>query len=196
MKKTTGKGFTLIELLVVIAILAILSMVGLALFSNVQKSVRDAKRKADLNAIVKALEIYHQQYDRYPCTDGWQTSIPQGGYWITDTPSCGSHPLGGRFMSQMPNDAINTSIPAGGNNYPWENNQYSYAYWAGNTETYSGCPGSAGKYYILIARLENESNADRVNAHMFCDGETLIIASNLITGGGADLEKLLIYSGR
>lgn len=185
------KSFTLIELLVVIAILVVLSLVGLALYTNIQKSVRDTKRKADLNAIVKALEIYHQQYDRYPCTTGWQTSIPQGGYWITDTPDCGSHPLGDRFMSQMPNDPINTAD----DNAPWKENKYSYAYWADSTEGIEGCPGSAGKYYILMARLENESNAEAASVHRFCDGTTSIIDTDLITGG-TDLEKLLIYNGR
>lgn len=53
----TKRGFTLIELLVVISIIAILSVIGLTLFSSVQKSARDARRKMDIDAIAKALEI-------------------------------------------------------------------------------------------------------------------------------------------
>ena len=49
-------GFTLIELLVVITIIAILSMIGIVAFSDAQKNARDGKRKADMNAVAKALE--------------------------------------------------------------------------------------------------------------------------------------------
>ena len=64
------KGFTLIELLVVISIIAILSAIGMTVFSGVQKGARDAKRVADLNAIATSLEIFYYTYGYYPRTDG------------------------------------------------------------------------------------------------------------------------------
>lgn len=54
---TNTQGFTLIELLVVIAILAILATIGMAVFSNVQSKGRDAKRRADVAEITKALDV-------------------------------------------------------------------------------------------------------------------------------------------
>ncbi len=51
------QGFTLIELLVVIAIVAVLSMVGFAVFTGVTRSARDAKRHVDIDAISKAYEV-------------------------------------------------------------------------------------------------------------------------------------------
>ncbi len=51
------RGFTLVELLVVIAIIAILSVIGFTVFTNVQKGARDAKRRVDIEAISKALEV-------------------------------------------------------------------------------------------------------------------------------------------
>ncbi len=51
------KGFTLVELLVVISIIAILSVIGITVFSGVQKNARDARRRGDINAIAKALEV-------------------------------------------------------------------------------------------------------------------------------------------
>lgn len=51
-----SKGFTLIELLVVVTIIAFLAVIGAAAFGNVQKNARDAKRRADVDAVSKALE--------------------------------------------------------------------------------------------------------------------------------------------
>ena len=51
------QGFTLVELLVVISIIAILSVIGITIFTGVQKNARDVKRKGDIEAISKALEV-------------------------------------------------------------------------------------------------------------------------------------------
>ena len=58
-KKLNGKiskrGFTLIELLVVIVIIGILTTIAVASFTSAQKKSRDSRRKADLDAVRKAL---------------------------------------------------------------------------------------------------------------------------------------------
>ncbi len=50
------QGFTLLELLIAVSILAVLSVIGFAVFNSAQKNSRDARRKADVEAISKALE--------------------------------------------------------------------------------------------------------------------------------------------
>lgn len=53
-----SKGFTLVELLVVVAIIAVLSVIGITVFTGVQKNARDARRKEDISSISKALEAH------------------------------------------------------------------------------------------------------------------------------------------
>ncbi|MBI2196755.1 prepilin-type N-terminal cleavage/methylation domain-containing protein [Candidatus Daviesbacteria bacterium] len=49
-------GFTLVELLVVVAIIAVLSVIGITIFTGVQKNARDARRRADIDSISSAWE--------------------------------------------------------------------------------------------------------------------------------------------
>ena len=83
------KGFTLVELLVVITIIAVLSMIGMTIFSGVQKNARDAKRRADLDAIHTALELYKVANGHYPSTSDQWVCSSAAQPWITDasTPS-------------------------------------------------------------------------------------------------------------
>lgn len=96
LNKQSGKsrncmGFTLIELLVVIVILALLSMIGLASFTNTQKRARDAKRKGDLKSIQNALEQYYQENSyNYPggtYPNGISTYISGGRFPLIQKPA-------------------------------------------------------------------------------------------------------------
>ncbi len=64
--KSNQKGFTLVELLVVIVILAILGVVGMTIFTGTQSKARDAKRKADIAAMAKAMEANYAPGTGYP----------------------------------------------------------------------------------------------------------------------------------
>lgn len=73
------KGFTLVELLVVVGIIAILALVGITVYSNTLKSSRDTKRRADIQAIAKALEAHYDTLNaRYPALDNSWFQNPDG----------------------------------------------------------------------------------------------------------------------
>lgn len=67
--KKTALAFTLVELLVVIAILGVLATIGLIAFNTSLVKGRDAQRKSDLNALSHSLELFNEDYNRFPMSD-------------------------------------------------------------------------------------------------------------------------------
>ncbi len=68
--KTSLKSFTLVEILIVTTIIGILIGVGAVSYSVLTKNSRDARRKADLEQIRAALELYKSNVGSYPTTGG------------------------------------------------------------------------------------------------------------------------------
>lgn len=145
-------GFTLIELMVVISIIAIMSVIGLTLYGNVQKSARDAKRRSDLKAIAQALEVYKVRNGSY-LKNNWLCSDSADDPWIKDDPP-GTGKLDSNYMVTMPKDPINSG-PAG---CP---KAYTYAYLAGCAGgVLCAANGAEGSWFLLIAYMENPNTFD------------------------------------
>lgn len=138
------RGFTLIELLVVISIISFLASSAMVLINSSRIKARDAKRKADLIQIVKALDLYFEKYGFYPSGPIGHDVI--GSYFSTD----GGNWIPGlqEFLPKIPRDPIN-NLPM-----PWGAGRYSYSY--GNVGGFVYKP-----QYDLTAQLESATDPDR-----------------------------------
>jgi prepilin-type N-terminal cleavage/methylation domain-containing protein len=111
--KSKEKAFTLLELLVVMAIMAILTVIGIRSFGTVQQKSRDSHRKQDMQNISKALELYYNDYKRYPyssldgkiegCGVGALQTCEWGDVWQNSSNQT-------LYMSELP-------VDLGGNQY-------------------------------------------------------------------------------
>lgn len=127
-------GFTLVELLVVVAIIAILAVIGLTIFSNLQKGARDARRKGDIDSISQAMEANYGK-----TTSGTYDAMADGMF----------------ASGKVPTDPINTGTTCSANNC-----KYCVRATAGacTTETTVavGVPAS-GTSYNVCASLESNT---------------------------------------
>ena len=91
------KGFTLIELLVVIVIIGILMSVLLVSYQGTRKTARNGKRKADLEQIRSALQLYHADCGEYPPS----ASVSFGSSLISSCPGPSV-----TYMTELPQDPL------------------------------------------------------------------------------------------
>lgn len=102
-------GFTLLEMLVSILILGILTALISGNFLNSIRKGRDARRKADLGQVQKAIEMYYEdkkEYPNFPIT--WGNALCETSTAV----SCGSEKT---YMQKLPTD-------------PLSNQSYAYYY--------------------------------------------------------------------
>lgn len=135
------RGFTLIELLVVISIIAILITIIVATFGTAQQKARDSRRRTDLDALKKALELFK-----------------------SDTPGASKYPsaisptalVTPKYIKQIPKDPSLSTVNGG--NYIYVPIQSSGSRCTGgeSTTAVSDCED-----YRLTACLENTNDANR-----------------------------------
>lgn len=135
--KKRNRGFTLVELLVVISIIAILSVIGLTIYSTVQKNVRNTRRKADINAIAAAMEANYGKTTKGQY-DALVTTMFSSGIIPTDpTDTSGFQYC---FAEGVSEQTLTACAATGGN------------YITGATLTVP--TGQANLYWVICANLE------------------------------------------
>lgn len=87
------KAFTILELLIVIGIISMLVTLGVNIYSSVQKNSRDARRKADLEQIAAALELYRSNNNSYPST-------------LSMTAGCSNNGAISTYLTTIPEDPL------------------------------------------------------------------------------------------
>ncbi len=99
----SSRGFTLVELLVVATVIIVISSIGVVSYQAANKSARDGKRKADLESIKSALEIYRNDCGKYPPNYADPSSMFPGNTLVGDdsSTSCSSSNV---YMSSVPSD--------------------------------------------------------------------------------------------
>jgi prepilin-type N-terminal cleavage/methylation domain-containing protein len=151
------KGFTLVELLMVIAIISLLSSVIFSAVNETRSKARDATRISDLAQIRRALELYYDEWGKYPSPTVSSPFVDNTKYTASTNNSGkawknGAGTLGDNLSNyiDLPIDPINT--PSTGA-FPWINNNYAYMYIV-DTDRLE---------YELIANLENEHSLACIN---------------------------------
>lgn len=148
-----SKGFTLVELLVVMSIIALLLTIGLSFYGNAQRATRDAKRRGDLDAIRKAVEVYRTEHNTYtpsttfPCNSGnGDYPFSHAVYGTQGTAAAGCYTS---FWRAFQSYFVNNSIPEDPFCSTTDNTcQNSW-------DNYDYAVDGNGASFVLYARLEN-----------------------------------------
>jgi len=76
MKRTNGSrtigGFTMVELMIAIMVISVLAAIAIPAAFKVRDQARRMKAQNEVNTIYRAIELYHQEYGKFPVPDNWQ----------------------------------------------------------------------------------------------------------------------------
>lgn len=139
------QGFTLIELMVAISVVAILSVIGLVIYTDAQKGARDGRRRADLNALANAIEQKKDPtlptYEPLAATDFASGSIPTD---TTPAKYCGASAIVGATLAAAPTTwAATSACPAAPTGY---------------TQVEATFPPATAATWRICVRLEKSNN--------------------------------------
>ena len=141
------KAFTIIELMIVITILGVLATLISGNFITSLKKGRDAKRKADLEHIQRALEMYYEDKKAYP------TSVLFGGK-LCETQTCNTQEK--IYMEKVPNDPT-------GSNYGYRSDGTYYRLYACLENNQQVLPYQSQNYSGVISCANTCQNPSGTN---------------------------------
>lgn len=166
-------GFSIVELLITVVIVSILASLTVNAYSGVQQRSRDTRRVSDMNAIVKALEMYKIQTGSYPAPsttntlNGWEISSINPQQFLLPLKTAG-------IASKVPVDPIND------NTLYLKGFLYRYYRYASGS---NGCDPARGEYYILVVG-DAETSTSRLDSSpgFQCSGRDWSNEGGWVTG--------------
>jgi prepilin-type N-terminal cleavage/methylation domain-containing protein len=192
--KKFNQAFTLIELLVVIAIVGVLSGFVFVSLTNSIGAAQDAKRKADLSQIQKALLMYQVENNGYPilssCTIGAGCLAAQLAPYIATLPS---DPDAGKHYTYASADGLSYTLQAtlsSGATYAYTNTGWAtgifagYAHYKTITLT-NGSGNSLTNYPIKLSVYQATGQGSGSNCEGLCKNDFSDLAFTDSTGATA-----------
>lgn len=137
------RGFTLVEVLLVVGVIAVLAVITVISYNGTQARARDAKRKTDITAIAKALELYYDDNGQYPPSANGSTMISSSWSLSADASWTPFGNIMNGAIDSLPVDPRNNGGPL------WAGN-YGYAYFTGGY-----CGKTSQQWYLLVYRYES-----------------------------------------
>ena len=137
------QGQNTLQVMFAISILTLVAAVGWTFLTKVQKSTRDAERMANLNKLVKAIDLYYNDLQAWPKGDDDGNGWDSGFYSKEDK----------RFIQPLVDKgyALLTSTET---KFIGDKAMKYAAYPAG----YAGCPKEKGPFYVIgIPELESDT---------------------------------------
>jgi type II secretion system protein G len=182
------KGFTIVELLIVIVVIGILAAITIVAYNGIQGRARDSQRVADMQSIVKALELYKTANGSYPAAvptanaSGWEVST-NGTAATTFINTL----VTSNTIAKVPVDPVNTGTVVNtsslGPDYTSNSKLYFYYRYAAGS---SGCDVTRGDYYVLgVNRFDTVASGQTAptSPGFSCPGRNWAIHGAWVTGG-------------
>lgn len=124
------QGFTFIEIILVVGLITMITMIGVGSYTTILKKGRDNRRKADLEEIRSALEMYRSANNVYP------TSAPNPGFPFGSSFGDGTN----TYLQKAPQDPV---YPRQTYYYTTNGSDYTIATQLEGTSTCSSPPASS-----------------------------------------------------
>jgi prepilin-type N-terminal cleavage/methylation domain-containing protein len=106
-KQSKDKGYTLAELLIVLSVIGLLMTTSAIMLNDSLKRSRDSRRKADLEMMATALELYYKDNGGYPYDSS--TSGEQWKHICGLSTAIFNILVDQKYLSELPCDPINNN---------------------------------------------------------------------------------------